>query len=114
MLPANAVVTELSPDRAGVYHVDANGSLTLVHRYQGGDYGLDDIVEYFQLGHLESAEHEDQTVVVLTAKEMRELKVMADAYSFDYEEGFIEMCLEMQRFTVNAPAGDNARFVANF
>ena len=109
-----AVVNDLREDTPGVYYVDADGELTLVHLYQGGDYSLDDIVEYFQLGHIEPATHEDRIVVVLNAKEMRELKVMADAYSFDYEEGFIEMCLEMQRFITNAPSGESFQFMANF
>lgn len=108
------MVSDLREDTTGVYHVGADGNLTLVHLYQGGDYGLDDVVEYFQLGHLEPPEHEDRIVVVLTAKEMRELKVMADAYSFDYEEGFIEMCLEMQRFIADAPPAEGFRFMANF
>jgi hypothetical protein len=38
---------------------------------------------------------------------------MADAHSFDYEEGFIEMCLEMQRFAANL-SGDSFHFTANF
>jgi hypothetical protein len=97
----------------GVYSTDANGNLRLVHRYQGGDYGIEEIVEYFQLGEVERSEKDGETVVVLNTKEMRELKTMADAYSFDYEEGFIEMCLEMGRFTASLSA-DKYRFTANF
>ena len=37
-------------------------------------------------------------IVVLDTKEIRELKVNADAYSFDYDEGFIEMCLDIERY----------------
>lgn len=101
----------------GVYALDAHGRETLVHLYQGGDYELGDIVEFFQLGRLEEADGEDETVLVLTAKELRTLKTMADAYSFDYEEPFIEMCLEMQRFADQfggGPAGTEMRFTANF
>ena len=110
------MVPDLGEDTTapGVYHSDVAGNLILVHLYQGGDYGLEDIVEYFQLGRLEPTKQEDEIVIVLTAKEVRELKVMADAYSFDYEEGFIEMCLEMQRFTTDAPPSEDYRFVANF
>lgn len=106
----------------GVYYTDAEGETRLVHRYQGGDYGLEEIIEYFQLGHVEPTEREGETVVteregetvvVLTAEEMRELKAMADAYSFDYEEGFIEMCLEIHRFASGLP-GDTFHFTANF
>ncbi len=67
----------------GVYAVDAQGHEILVHLYQGGDYELADIVEFFQLGRLQESAREDETVLVLTAKEMRTLKTMADAYSFD-------------------------------
>ena len=37
---------------------------------------------------------------MLTGTEIRELKVNADAYSFDYDEGFIEMCLDIERYHV--------------
>ncbi len=101
----------------GVYALDAHGRETLVHLYQGGDYELGDIVEFFQLGRLEEAHCEGETVVVLTAKELHNLKTMADAYSFDYEEPFIEMCLEMKRFAdaiAGGPAGSEVGFTANF
>lgn len=97
----------------GVYSIDADGNQRLVHRYQGGDYGLEQIVEYFQLGSVESAEPEGNTVVALSAAETKQLKTMADAHSFDYDEGFIEMCLEMQRFVVKL-LDDSFRFTANF
>ena len=54
----------------GVYALDGRGRETLVHLYQGGDYELADIVEFFQLGRLEEADGEDETVQVLTAKEL--------------------------------------------
>lgn len=107
-------------DNPGVYALDGRGRETLVHLYQGGDYELADIVEFFQLGRLEEADGEDETVLVLTAKELRTLKTMADAYSFDYQEPFIEMCLEMRRFAdqfgggPGGPAGTEMRFTANF
>ncbi len=101
----------------GVYALDARGRETLVHLYQGGDYGLADIVEFFQLGRLQEADREGETVLVLMAKELRTLKTMADAYSFDYEEPFIEMCLEIKRFAdaaAGGSAGGEIRFTANF
>lgn len=97
----------------GVYKEDTDGSMKLVHAYQGGDYGLEDIADYFQLGRLEPALQGDETVLILDAAELRRLKTMADAYSFDYEEGFIEMCLEIQRCASNLP-GPTFQFVANF
>ncbi len=101
----------------GVYALDARGREALVHLYQGGNYELADIVEFFQLGRLQESAREDETVLVLMAKEMRTLKTMADAYSFDYEEPFIEMCLEMKRFAdvaAGGPAGGEISFTANF
>ena len=59
----------------------------------------------------------NETVLVLTAEEVRTLKTMADAYSFDYEEEFIEMCLEMTLFAerlVGGEGGGEVRFTANF
>lgn len=97
----------------GVYSNDTEGKLRLVHRYQGGDYGLEEIVEKFGLGRADSLETAMNAVVVLSTSDIKELKVMADAHSFDYEEGFIEMCLEIQRFA-STQAGDNFRFTANF
>ncbi len=97
----------------GVYATHANGDDRLVHRYQGGDYGLEEVAEYFQLGEIEATESEDETILLLTKKELRELKMMADAHSFDYEEGFIEMCLEMQRFAA-IRSDEKFRFRANF
>ena len=95
----------------GVYSNDAEGRLKLVHRYQGGDYELHEIVDFFNLGTIESTD--DESVIVLTSKELNELKILASAHSFDYEEAFIEMCMEMQRFAVSTPT-DRYRFIANF
>lgn len=69
----------------------------LVHRYEGGDYGLGDIPELFQLGRI-VADERKRECVALTAAELHELKVLADAYSFDFEEGLIELCLDLHRF----------------
>ncbi len=87
--------TTLDP---GVYAYDGDGKQRLVHLYQAGDYQLAEIVEFFQLGKLEETAGENEAVLVLTEKELHTLKTMADTYSFDYEEEFIEMCLEMTRF----------------
>ena len=96
----------------GVYSADANDVLRLVHRYQGGDYGLEDVIEYFRLGKLDESS-EDEVVVQLTAKELHQLKVFADAQSFDFEAAFIEMCVELERFGVAVPR-ENYQFRANF
>ena len=69
----------------------------LIHRYAGGDYGLGDIPELFALGS-EIGAPADHERIVLTAAEIRELRTMADAYSFDFETGLIELCLDLHRF----------------
>jgi len=47
-------------------------------------------------------------VLVLTGRELQTLKTMADTFSFDYEEEFIEMCLEMTRLAAGLAAAPNA------
>jgi BirA family biotin operon repressor/biotin-[acetyl-CoA-carboxylase] ligase len=75
----------------GIYcEIDAVSQL--VHEFQYGEYELADINEYFQLGNLESGEH---TQLTLTRHELQQLKFLMDAYSFDYDEGFIAMCGQM-------------------
>jgi len=95
----------------GVYWLDREGRPTLVHAYQDGDYALEDVHEYFGLGRLEAPPLGHDALLVLDAAELRELKVQADAYSFDYEEAFVEMCLEMHRLG-EAKAEFPARFAS--
>ena len=78
-------------------------------------YTLSDVVDLFDLGRLE--ERGRETVLVLRAGEVGTLKTMADAYSFDYEEGFIEMYLALTRFAdqlIGGQGGGEVRFTANF
>ncbi len=101
----------------GVYGVDGDGREQQVHPYQGGPYKLSDVVHLFDLGRLGESGGGNETVLVLTAEEVHTLKTMADAYSFDYEEEFIEMCLEMALFAdrlVGGEGGGEVRFTANF
>ena len=100
-------------DLPGVYGTDADGHPVLVHRYQGGEYRLTEIIDFFQLGRLQPAAGQDHPALVLNRRELRNLKTMADAFSFDYEEAFIEMCHEMHRFAQGLP-GEEQVFVANF
>ncbi len=54
---------------------------------------------------------------MLRAEEVGTLKTVADAYSFDNEEGFIEMCLALTRFAdqlISGQGGGEVRFTANF
>ncbi len=101
----------------GVYGVDRDGREQQVHPYQGGPYTLSDVVHLFDLGRVEESGRGNETVLVLTAEQVRTLRTMADAYSFDYEEGFIEMCLEMALFAdrlVGGQGDGEVRFTANF
>lgn len=85
----------------------------MVHHYDEGDYGLEDIPAQFQLGKLTAPEDEAVTVLELSFEQLRKLKVLADARSFDYEAGFIEMCLDMYRFGHNQ-SQPQYRFLGNF
>ena len=96
---------------AGVYAIDENGELTLLHAYQDGEYSLEDLLEEFGFGRTEADTENGNAIIVLDAGEIRELKVNADAYSFDYDEGFIEMCLDIDRFASGA-AENGVRLVS--
>lgn len=88
-----------------------DGTLVFVHDYAGEalgeDYALADVVGNFGLGRF------DGEALTLTRKELRDMKNLADAYSFDHPEGFIEMCLEMSRVAATLP-GETVRFVSEF
>ncbi len=100
-------------DPPGVYGTDADGRTVLVHSYQGGNYRLSEIIDIFQLGRLQPVAGQDRPALVLNRTELRTLKTMADAFSFDYDETCIEMCHEMHRFAHRQP-GEEQVFVANF
>lgn len=82
----------------GVYFESPSGAFQLVHAYQDGDYLLTDVVELFVLGKEEDAGADGEAALVVSREELREIKIQADAQSFDHEEGFIEMCLDIWRF----------------
>lgn len=87
-------MTGYTPDAglAGVRFVDPSGDEQLVHEYTDDDYGLEDIHALFGLGHLESDDG-DEVALTLSGGEIRSLKAMADAQSFDHSGDFIAMCL---------------------
>ncbi len=91
--PEHPVITALSP----------KGETVRVHAYQDGDYVLADVREVFGLGRVEESEA-GGTDLVLRANELRQLKALADSYSFDYEAGFIELCLDLHRFAAGSSA----------
>lgn len=97
----------------GVYCMSGKGAWLLVHRYEEDDYGLEDIPGRFGLGQTGSSQDDACMVLELSLEQLKQLKVLIDAQSFDHEAGFVEMCLDMYRFGVNDSRGD-FRFVANF
>lgn len=98
----------------GVYLMNPDGANQLVHEHTGEDYGLDDVYLFFGIGRPESPlDGDGDFVLVLDDAEIRQLKVMADAHSFDHLEDFITMCLDIHRFASGRGAGPH-RFRANF
>ncbi len=85
--PEAPAVTALTPD----------GETLRVHTYQDGDYVLADVRDVFGLGRIEDSEN-GNSILVLRDNEVRQLKSLAYTHSFDCEEGFIELCLDLHRF----------------
>ena len=97
-----------SPDEPGVFARRPDGRVAQVHAYQDGDYVLTDIVELFALGRVDRAD-DGRPALILTLKELRQLKATADAHSFDYEDGLIELCVDLHRFAAHG-AGEQILF----
>ena len=96
-----ASVTAMAPD----------GRAVTVHEYAGDelgeDYALADIVANFALGRM------DGDALVIDRRQLRELETLAHGFSFDYPEGFVEMCLDIARAAASLP-GESLRFEADF
>ena len=86
-----------TPEHPAVTALGPKGETVRVHEYQDGDYVLADVHDAFGLGRMETDET-GHPVLVLRPDEIRPLKPLADSHSFDYEEGFIELCLDLHRF----------------
>lgn len=80
-----------------VYCVEPPAVTEAVHRFIEGDYGLTDIPELMLLGRA-VADPDGHERITLSAHEIRELKTFADAHSFDFDEGLIELCNDLHRF----------------
>ncbi len=89
--------TPETPETLAVTALGPKGETVRVHAYQDGDYVLADVRDVFGLGRMETDET-GHPVLVLRPNEVRQLKPLADSHSFDYEEGFIELCLDLHRF----------------
>ena len=92
-------IDELEHIAAGVYVCDGQGGFTLVHAFAGGDYEMQDILEYFELGEL--VEAGEGCGLELDRKELKQLKDMAAEYEDDHPEEFIAMCRDMLRAAVD-------------
>jgi hypothetical protein len=92
----------------GVYASGRDGRPVLVHEYLNENYGLGDISEMLQLGRLSESDDEALSLT-LSRKEIADLQNLANAFSFEYDEGFVEMCLDIHRFASEA-AGDSLVF----
>jgi hypothetical protein len=100
-------VTETGP-APSVYATDRNGQSTLVHEYVGENYGLADVAELLQIGTLSSGDMPAR--LTIDRKGLTELRNLINAFSFDYDQGFVEMCLDMARFADEQP-GDTLTFI---
>ncbi|WP_366553984.1 hypothetical protein [Aquibaculum sediminis] len=81
-----------SGPQAGVYALLPDGSQALVHAWIGEDYELADLPEFLDAGRWEGE------VLLLTAREVQNLKLRAEAESFDHEEGLIALCRDLDAF----------------
>ncbi len=88
-----------TPEHPAVTALGPKGETVRVHEFQDGDYVLADVRDAFGLGRMETDET-GHPVLVLRPDEVRQLKPLADSHSFDYEEGFIELCLDLHRFAI--------------
>ncbi len=96
--------TPETPEAPAVTALDPKGKTVRVHEYRDGDYVLADVRDVFGLGRIEESE-DGSSVLVLRANEVRQLKSLAYTHSFDCEEGFIELCLDLHRFAAGVAAG---------
>lgn len=84
---------DLTEYEAGVYLIDPEGEFELVHPYEGSDFRLADIVEFFELGEL--LEEDGAPGLELDDKEVRALKKAAQEFEGDHPEEFIACCRAM-------------------
>ncbi len=102
---------ELEDEDPGVYRFNPDGTLDLIHPFDGGDYSLADILEFFELGELiDGGEFEG---IELDRKELSQLAKMAAEYRHDHPTEFIRMCADMIKAAKDLDGGA-VRFFANF
>jgi hypothetical protein len=92
-------MTDLDP---GIYGATPAGDWQRVADDDGGDWTLADLPELFGLGTL-AQEDDDRLILALEPRAARQLKPLADAQSFDHEEGLIAAMHAMAAFAHNHP-----------
>jgi hypothetical protein len=98
----------MSDSTEGVF-VEGRDGLVLVHAYLNENYGLADVAEVLQYGSM--AEDADGDLrLTLTRKEIVDVQNAANAFSFDYDDGFVELCLDLARAAAELP-GETLTFV---
>ena len=99
-------------EQAGIWGFAPDGAPTLLLEDDGGDWTLEEVAELFGLGRTEEDERE-RLHLILDPREARQLKPLADAHSFDHDEGLIQAMLAMARFAQGHPAPE-LRFLQVF
>ncbi|SMF71406.1 hypothetical protein SAMN06265365_12851 [Tistlia consotensis] len=87
--------TPRRPSRPGVYLLEPEGGLALVHAYsdEALDYSLEDLPELLGYGRWDEDEPPRLT---LEEREIRALATEAVARSFDLEEGLVTLCQDLR------------------
>jgi hypothetical protein len=86
----------------GVYLKDPDGRWTRIHEDRGGDYHLHDLREAFGLG-TQAIDEAGLPLLALTRSEARQLRALADAQSFDHEEGLVALAADIAQAARELP-----------
>lgn len=91
-------------ENAGVYMKDPDGRWRLIHEDRGGDYHLHDLREAFAVGS-QATDEAGLPLLAISKAEARQLKALADAQSFDHEEGLIALAHDIASAAAEMPKG---------
>ena len=87
-------------EESGIFITGPDGQERLLLTYMGGDYHLDDLPDFFSIGKV--FEWEDGAPgLELTGHEARQIKIQADARSFDFDEELVEFCYALEQATTD-------------
>lgn len=85
----------------GVYAQEPDGRWRLIHADRGGDYHLHDIREAFGVGTAGS-DADGTPMLALEPRELRHMKALADAQSFDHDPDLIALCADIHAHAAGA------------